>query len=477
MSNTTAAGETIDVQALRVGMFVRLDGGWLAHPFPLSNFKISSAEQIATIRSLGVKRIRWDRSLSDVAPASPDATSPPAASAESPATPSPRLQVPERPDPVEPSTKPVARAPARNNAVAEFAQALGLSVDETLDDALSADPTEPLDERQLQARRLARQRASLARCERQFNEAAAAFKQATSLISSAPEQARAEVEQLSSKLLDKMLGEQDLCIRLLRDTAGGKASTHTLNVSIISMLLGRSFGLSELELQDLGVGAMLHDIGKIDLPERLHHPDDQFNPAELKAYQEHVALGLARGRKMGLSPNVMQVIAQHHEMADGSGFPLKVGSERMSDAARIVAMVNAYDTMCNPQLSARALTPHEALALMFTQGKKRFDTALLGTFIKLMGVYPAGSTVQLTDERFAVVVSVNSARPLKPRVMVHDPKVPRDEALVFDIGEHPGLGIRRGVKPDQLPTPTLHYLAPRQRVVYYFEPARIAEAA
>ncbi|MEQ1807952.1 MAG: phosphohydrolase, partial [Burkholderiaceae bacterium] len=70
----------------------------------------------------------------------------------------------------------------------------------------------------------------------------------------------------------------------------------------------------------------------------------------------------------------------------------------------------------------------------------------------------------------AVVVSVNSARPLKPRVLVHDAKVPRDEALVIDIGEHAGLGIRRSVKPQQLPVPALHYLAPRQRVAYYFEP-------
>lgn len=473
MNKAPPTDEMIDVQALRVGMYVRLDGGWLAHPFPLSNFKLSSAEQIATIRALGVKTVRWDRKLSDATP-TPSTPS----TASEPASPMVRAEAPPRVEPLTaPAARPVQRAAARNTAVAEFAQALGVSVDDALDDALAIDPAEPLDERALQAKRLARQRASLAACERQFNEAASAFKQAASLISSAPEQAKAAVEQLSAKLLDKMLGEQDLCIRLLRDTAGGKASAHTLNVGIISMLLGRSFGLSELELQDLGVGAMLHDVGKIDLPERLHHPDDQFTPAELKAYQEHVALGLARGRKMGLSTGVMQVIAQHHEMADGSGFPLKIGSERMSDPARIVAMVNAYDTLCNPQRSARALTPHEALALMFTQGKKRFDTALLGAFIKLMGVYPAGSIVQLTDERFAVVVSVNAARPLKPRVMVHDPKVPRDEALVFDIGEQPGLGIRRGVKPDQLPTPTLHYLAPRQRVVYYFEPAHIAEAA
>ena len=443
MTLDTHADELIDVQALRIGMFVRLDGGWMSHPFPISNFKLTTPDQLATLRSLGVKQVRWDRSLSDAAADSgPDA----AASAGIAARPTDLFTAAHRP---------------------ALDAAFGLDLD--------AEP--PPSEGELTAQRLARQRASLQHCERQFNEATSAYKQAAGLIASEPQQAKKQLEKLSNDLLDKMLVEQDLCIRLLRDTAGGKASTHTLNVSIISLLLGRNFGLSESELKDVGMGALLHDVGKIDVPERLRCFDERFSPAEVKAYQEHVVFGLARGQKMGLSAGVMQVIAQHHEMADGSGFPLKIGSERMSDAARIVAMVNAYDTLCNPQFSARAVTPHQALALMFTQGKKRFDTALLGAFIKMMGVYPAGSTVQLTDERFAVVVSVNSARPLKPRVLVHDPKVPREDALIVDIGEEPGLGIRRSIKPEQLPTATLHYLAPRQRVVYYFEPAHRAESA
>ena len=67
--SATTPHELIDVQALRVGMFVHLDGGWMAHPFPLSRFKIVSADQIATIRSLGLKRVRWEPQLSDVAAA------------------------------------------------------------------------------------------------------------------------------------------------------------------------------------------------------------------------------------------------------------------------------------------------------------------------------------------------------------------------------------------------------------------------
>ena len=141
-----------------------------------------------------------------------------------------------------------------------------------------------------------------------------------------------------------------------------------------------------------------------------------------------------------------------------------------------MALANRYDNLCNPPMPAKALTPHEALSLMFAQGKNQFDTAIMGAFIKMMGVYPPGSAVQLTDDRYALVTAVNSTRPLKPRVLVYDPKVPRDEALLIDLQLAPGLGIRRSLKPLALPRPALDYLSPRPRTVYFFEPADAPEA-
>jgi hypothetical protein len=180
---------------------------------------------------------------------------------------------------------------------------------------------------------------------------------------------------------------------------------------------------------------------------------------------------------MGLTQGATLVIAQHHEYCDGSGFPLKIGSERMTPMSAIVALVNRYDNLCNPQIPSKAVTPHEALSMLFAQGKNKFDPAILGNFIKMMGVYPAGSVVQLTDDRFAIVVGVNSSRPLKPRVMVYEPRVPRDDALILDLEQASGLGIRRSLKPATLPPEALAYLAPRQRVAYFFEPARELAAA
>jgi hypothetical protein len=173
---------------------------------------------------------------------------------------------------------------------------------------------------------------------------------------------------------------------------------------------------------------------------------------------------------MGLREGALAVVAQHHEMADGSGFPARLSLDRMAIGARIVSLINRYDNLCNPAQVAAALTPHEALSLIFAQTRTKFDATMLNAFIRMMGVYPPGSLVQLTDDRYATVVSCNSSRPLKPRVLVCDTRVPVEEALLLNLDGCTDLGIRRSLKATQLPAAARDYLSPRQRMVYFFEP-------
>jgi HD-GYP domain-containing protein (c-di-GMP phosphodiesterase class II) len=424
---------TVDMHELRVGMFVHLDLGWMSHPFPLSSFRITSEDQIATIRGLGLKSVRW---------------------------------VPEKSELVPPPVSAAAddgRAPTAAPASAEGADAAPVAI-ETL-----AERPELIAARERRTL-LASQRAAATVVEKQHAEAGRAWREAQDLVRVRPEQARRDTESLTRALLDKMLIDGELCVRLLSTQAGDHASLHALNVAVISMLMGRTFGLGVDEMMDLGVGALLHDVGKLDVVDRLRHEDDRLTTVERNHYREHVSLGVSQGKRMALSPGALLVLAQHHESADGSGFPLRLSQDRMSMAARIVSIVNRYDNLCNPPLVARALTPHEALSTLFSQHRSKFDGTVLNAFIRMMGVYPAGSLVQLTDDRHAMVVGVNSSRPLKPRVLIHDPDVPRDEALVINLEELPDLGIRRSLGPSKLPAPALDYLAPRPRVCYFFEP-------
>ncbi len=407
---------TIAVEDLRVGMFVQLDGGWLSHPFPLSNFRISSADQIQAIRRMGSKRVRW---------------------------------VPEK------SELPADPADAERQA----AQAAAAARETTEQD------------RAAEARRqaLAAQRERQQRNERQHAEAAAAWRQAFDAVTAKPAEAGQNSEALSRAILDKMLVEGDIGITLVNGS-GDRTATHALNTTIISLLIARTLGLAEGDLLDLGTGSLMHDVGKQEVADRFRHVDESFGPNELAAYRDHVAKGVRIGQAMGLKPAALQVLAQHHEHADGSGFPAKAAGERIGMGARVLALVNRYDNLCNPHSRTLALTPHEAVSVLFAQGRSRFDTVVLNAFIRMMGVYPAGSLVQLTDDRFGMVVGVNSSRPLKPRVLVHDPKVPRNEALVLDLEQTPDLGIRRSLPAAKLPAAAVEYLDPRPRVSYFFEP-------
>jgi len=406
----------IDVSQLKVGMFIHLDLGWMSHPFPLSSFKLSSEDQLLILRRLGLTQVRWSPGKSEL---------------QMEATPMPAV------------------TPGDSGTAEASAEALALEA---------------------HRRALAAQREALLLCERQYGEAASAFREVMDLVPRDPRNAKDQSLALTSAMLDKMLVEGDLNIRLLNEGAGDRSTAHALNVSIISLLLGRAFGMNRDEMTDLGVGALLHDVGKIELLARLRNREDSFTAAENQIYQSHVAKGVALAQGMGLTPGPLLIIAQHHENADGSGFPQRINMDRMSAGARIVALVNRFDGLCNPLLASKAMTPHEALSLMFAQGRNRFDSTMLNAFIRMMGVYPPGSTVQLTDDRYALVVAVNSSRPLKPRVMVHDPKVPREEALVLNLEDQPDLGIRRSLKPQQLPRASLDYLSPRTRVAYFFEP-------
>ncbi|WP_423228559.1 HD-GYP domain-containing protein [Pseudaquabacterium inlustre] len=386
---------------------------------------------------------------------------------------------------VPPSTSPTSASPAGTSATgtspggaeprsgrAEPAAATPTA------DARGEHKAEPIAlERVRQRAALSQQREAQALCQRQVAEARDAWAEAARHLARQPQQSREIAEGLTRALLDKMMVDQDMCVRVLSDAACDPVAGHALNVAVVSMLMGRVFGFSADDMMDMGVGALMHDIGKFELPERARYDDDRCGPSEQALYRDHVAHGVAQGKRLGLSDGALLVIAQHHEMADASGFPQRLILDRMSGPSRIVALVNRYDNLCNPRQAAHALTPHEALSLIFAQCKTKFDASMLNAFVRMMGVYPPGSVVQLTDDRYASVVSVNSTRPLKPRVMVCDPAVPPDEALLLSLDREHNLGIRRSLKPAQLPSAVRDYLQPQQRMVYFFEPLASASAS
>jgi putative nucleotidyltransferase with HDIG domain len=464
MAKKDSEAQFIDVDRLRIGMYVHLDLGWMQHPFALNSFKITSREQIDTIVGLGISRIRWSPEKSD-----PEPTEEPGTAAKAGVT--------EENSHGTGATANVAAVPVADavatasaeHAVAESTVAESAAAEQTAEEQPAAE------QRRLRRDRQSLQFESLEVCERNFAHAGRAYRQILDNVRAQPEVARTNVERTISTMVDKLFEHEELAIRLLSENAGEKSSLHAINVTVISLLLGKAMELGAEELRDLGSGALLHDIGKIALPERLRWKDEQFNNAERRLFEEHVVHGASLSQSMRLPAPVQAIIAQHHEFADGRGYPRKLAGDAIAPLARIVALVNHYDNLCNPGNPTQAITPHEALSQIFAQMKRQFDPAVLTLFIRMMGVYPPGSVVELTDGRHALVVSVNSSRPLKPQIVIYEPRVPREEALVEDLETMPDIGIRRSLKPLQLPKAAFDYLSPRLRVCYFFERARSAQ--
>lgn len=422
---------------LQIGMYIELDLGWMSHPFPKGSFKISSAKQIETIRGLGLKKIRFIPAKSDITPS----------------------------------------VEALQETIAVTGEHITPENNSTLVDA-SCGPESPAESETSQkfGGLVKVQQIELANCERRFSEAIRLYKLVSEQVSDKPVEAMLQCKELVSALVGDLLSDGESNIRLLSEGSGDKNALHPVNVMVLSLLLGRALGLSRPELMDLGMAAFLHDVGKVQLPERVRRLGDNFLPAEYKLYQQHVAESVSFGRAMALTPGALEAVAQHHELVDGSGFPERLKVHQLSSISKILALVNRYDNLCNPARIAAAVTPHEALSMLFSQLKSRFDVTVLNAFIRMMGVYPPGSVVQLTDERFAIVMSVNSSRPLKPRILVHEPSVSKFDALILDLECESELGIRRSLRSASLPRAAYDYLTPRQRVCYFFDTTKESSA-
>ena len=205
------------------------------------------------------------------------------------------------------------------------------------------------------------------------------------------------------------------------------------------------------------------------MPDKILLKKDPLTRPEEEFLRQHCAYGVEMARKAALPEAVLQVIASHHEMMDGSGYPKGLRGNLIPRLTRLIGVVNSYDNLCNPVNLANAVTPHEALCLMYAKQRARFDEHMLGRLIQMLGVFPPGTVVRLSNEAFGMVLSINPSRPLRPIVMVHDAQVPREEGIIVNLEEETDVSISKAVRPVQLPRQIYEYLSPRQRVTYYFD--------
>jgi putative nucleotidyltransferase with HDIG domain len=424
---------------LRVGQYVYLDLKWFDHPFAFSHFKIKTQEQIDIVRGLGMTRVRFSPELSDTAVAPASAAAAFVARPASTSVPSSVLA-------------PTPQPHAAGEAVAAPA------------------PSPAMLAKRAMMKQMTLRREAAERIEKAFVNTAHTLRDIEKNIFSHPAETLKETTQLVQQIADSILSAPELAIQVMGDKLGGEELYfHSLNVTMLSLMMARDINLPKEVVGALGVGALLHDIGQKEVPARILMKTEPLTPAERNFYELHPTYGVEIAKRMHLAPAALAIIAEHHELFDGTGYPAKLKGEAISLLSRIVVIANHYDELCNPVVVADALTPHEALSLMFAKLRSKFDPNLLKVFIRCLGVYPPGTIVQLSNGFLGIVSTVNTARPMKPIVVVYDADVPKEEAILLDMDTETDLNIAKAIRPGQVPREVYNYLSPRKRVSYYFD--------
>ena len=224
--------------------------------------------------------------------------------------------------------------------------------------------------------------------------------------------------EIVSELVESIINDPDTMTWLTHLKNKNEATTiHSLNVCIHSINLGRSIGLSPKELNILGLGAMLHDIGKTSVSNTILNKKSELSSDEFGLYKAHAFLGYKMlSTKPNLAPEVLDMVLDHHERLDGSGYPNHKKADDISQYVRIVSLIDEYDELINGEFGKKGMSPHHALNTLYNMTPGNFDQDLIEAFVKLIGVYPIGSIVELNTGHTGVVIINNKNSRMKPVV-------------------------------------------------------------
>ena len=195
--------------------------------------------------------------------------------------------------------------------------------------------------------------------------------------------------------------------------------THMVNVSILTMGQARGLGIEGTALRQLGLAALMHDIGKVKTPSEILNKPEQLTDSEFEILRRHTVDGAEILKKTPEVPPLAPIVAfEHHLRADGTGYPRGVSRPQLNVATMLCGISDVYDAMRSQRVYQQAFPTDRILTVLQRNDGKQFDQNLVRRFVQLVGIYPAGNLVRLDTSEIAVVVRAHAPDPYRPRVKV-----------------------------------------------------------
>jgi putative nucleotidyltransferase with HDIG domain len=195
--------------------------------------------------------------------------------------------------------------------------------------------------------------------------------------------------------------------------------SHSMAVCVLALTVGRHLDFPERDLKWIGIGTLLQDIGKIQIPRAILTKSSELTSVERKIIQQHVDSSLTLlGDKRGVEIEVMDIIRSHHERYDGSGYPRGVSGEAISVYSTIAGLTDTYEALISERPYRPGINSLGALTEIYDMSDTLFPGAMVEQFIQCVGIFPLGSFVLMNNNQVGVVVSRNRMHQLKPKVLL-----------------------------------------------------------
>ncbi|WP_219835845.1 HD-GYP domain-containing protein [Paenibacillus sp. R14(2021)] len=250
-------------------------------------------------------------------------------------------------------------------------------------------------------------------------------------------------------IVQDLVRREDMMVSLTNiHVADSYLFNHSLNVAIFAGIMGLAKGYNRNQLEELGMGALLFDIGMTKLPKELLAKNSVYTPAERNQMEKHTEEGFNIIRAQhDISLLSAHCAFQHHERYDGSGYPRKLKRDEIHEYAQIIGIADVFDALTSNRPYRKRFTPSEAIEFLFAAGNTYFDLDLIKMFCKHISIYPVATTVLLSTGQIGVVALNNQLAVHRPVVrIIREPDgAPPKAAYQIDLKDEHSLMIVKEV--------------------------------